>query len=178
MDNTIPITPLNIVVIVLYMTIMIAIALHFYRKNTTTEQYFVANRSFPGWAIGMSMLATSISSVTFLAFPAAAFAGDYRDLVINFMLPVAIIFAVLIFIPLFRRGNITSAYEYLGSRFGPIMRLYGTICFTLARFCWLGIILCLISNVLVVLTGWPIIPVIIITGIFVALYTIIGGISA
>ncbi len=178
MNNTISVTPLNIIVIVLYMTIMIAIAIYFYRKNTTTEQYFVANRSFPGWAIGMSMLATSISSVTFLAFPADAFAGDYRNLVINFMLPVAIIFAVLIFIPLFRRGNITSAYEYLGSRFGPIMRLYGTISFTLARFCWLGIILCLISNVIVVLTGWSIIPVIIITGIFVALYTVIGGISA
>ena len=100
----------------------------------------------------MPLLSTSVSSVTFLAFPAAAYAGDLRDLVINLMLPIGIIFALLVCIPIFRRGRITSAYEYLGARFGPIVRLYGTISFTLLRICWLGVILCLISNVIVVLT--------------------------
>ncbi len=166
------------VVLLAYLAGMWAVAFYFARRNTNTEQYFLGGRSFPGWALGMSMMATSVSSVTFLAFPAAAYAGDLRDLVINLMLPIGIIFALLVCIPIFRRGRITSAYEYLGARFGPIVRLYGTISFTLLRICWLGVILCLISNVIVVLTGFPTTPVIIVTGIFVAVYTIVGGIEA
>jgi SSS family solute:Na+ symporter len=168
----------DLLVLLAYLAGMWAVAFYFARRNTSTEQYFLGGRSFPGWALGMSMMATSVSSVTFLAFPAAAFAGDLRDLVINLMLPIGIVFALLIYIPLFRRGRITSAYEYLGTRFGPIVRLYGTISFMLLRICWLGVILCLISNVIVVLTGFPTIPVIIVMGIFVAVYTIVGGIEA
>lgn len=109
----------DLLVLLAYLAGMWAVAFYFARRNTSTEQYFLGGRSFPGWALGMSMMGTSVSSVTFLAFPAAAFAGDLRDLVINLMLPIGIIFALLIYIPLFRRSRITSAYEYLGARFGP-----------------------------------------------------------
>ena len=176
-DSNVVARPLDLLAVLLYLCVMAGIAVYFSRRNTSTEQYFVGKRSFPGWAVGMSMLATTISSVTFLAFPAAGFAGDYRDLVINFMLPIGVIFAVIVFIPFFRRGKLTSAYEYLGDRYGPVIRVYGTISFMLVRLCWLGVVLCLISNVVVVLTGWPMIPVIVGMGLFVAIYTVMGGMS-
>ena len=165
-------------VVLAYFGLMWCIAFYFARRNTSTEDYFVGGRAFPGWVVGMSMLATSVSSVTFLAFPAAAYAGDFRDFVINLMLPIGILIAVLVYIPMFRRRKLTSAYEYLGDRFSPIIRLYGMITFTIARLSWLGIILCLVSNVIIILTGWPVVPVIIFTGVFIALYTIVGGIGA
>lgn len=178
MLSVVAIRPLDLVVITLYLAGMAAIAVYFSRRNTTTEEYFVGNRAFSGPTLGLSLLATSTSSVAFLAFPAAAFADDFRDLVINLTLPVGVLLAVIVFIPLFRRGKTTSAYEYLGERYGVIVRLYGTFSFMIMRLCWLGIVLCLISNLIVVLTGWPLVPVIIATGIFVALYTVIGGIDA
>jgi len=176
--SVVAVGPLDIVVITLYLAGMATIAVYFARRNTTTEQYFVGNRSFSGTTLGLSLMATSVSSVTFLAFPAAAFADDFRDLVINLMLPVGVLLAVVVFVPMFRRGKTTSAYEYLGERYGVIIRLYGTFSFMIMRLCWLGIVLCLVSNLIVVLTGWPLVPVIIATGMFVALYTVIGGIDA
>lgn len=178
MLSVVAIRPLDIVVIALYLAGMAAIAVYFARRNTTTEEYFVGNRSFSGPTLGLSLMATSVSSVAFLAFPAAAYADDFRDLVINLTLPIGVLLAVVVFIPLFRRGKTTSAYEYLGARYGVIIRLYGTFSFMIMRLCWLGIVLCLISNLIVVLTGWEMVPVIIATGLFVALYTVIGGIDA
>ncbi|MEZ6193986.1 MAG: hypothetical protein R3C45_22295 [Phycisphaerales bacterium] len=63
------------------------------RKNTNTEEYFVGGRSFPGWAIGLSMVGTSISSVTFLAFPADAYKTAWLRFLPNLMLPFAILIA-------------------------------------------------------------------------------------
>lgn len=131
--------PIDIVVIVLYLMGMVGLGIWFSTRNRTTEDYFLGNRSFPGWAIGLSMLGTSISSVTFLAFPAAAFTLDWRQLVSNLTLPFVAVLAILVFIPFFRRGKTTSAFEYLGERFGPGARLYGTLSFILLQLIRLGL---------------------------------------
>jgi len=67
--------PLDLIVIAAYLAGLVAIGLRFARRQRTTEQYFVAGRSVPGWAMGLSLLATIITSVTFIAYPGAAYAG-------------------------------------------------------------------------------------------------------
>ncbi|MFP4292445.1 MAG: sodium:solute symporter [Cyclobacteriaceae bacterium] len=169
---------LDIVALLLYLLLMLTLGVYFSRRNNSTEEYFVGNRSFKGWVIGLSMLSTSISSITFLAFPAAAFTLDWRQLMSNLMLPLAAVLAILVFIPFFRRGRLTSAFEYLGERFGPVARLYGTISFLVLQVIRIGQILFLVAIPLNLFTGIPIMITIIFLGVFIAFYTVIGGIDA
>ena len=174
----VPLRSLDVIVILAYLAGLVAVALCFSRRNTNTEEYFVGNRSFPAWAIGLSMLGTSVSSVTFLAFPAAAYVLDWRQLVSNLMLPLVAILAVIVFIPFFRRGQLTSAFEYLEERFNPAVRLYGTLSFLLLQLIRLGKILFLVSIPISLLSGVEIHLVIVGLGLFIGFYTILGGFDA
>lgn len=168
----------DLVAILIYLSAMAALGIYFSKKNKSTEDYFVGNRAFKGWVIGLSMLSTSISSITFLAFPAAAYALDWRQLISNFMLPLAAVLAIIVFIPFFRRGKLTSAFEYLGDRFGPVARLYGTVSFLCLQIIRIGQILFLVAIPINLLTGIPILPTIMVVGVFIAFYTVVGGIEA
>lgn len=172
------IRPLDTTAILLYLLGMSAMALYFSKRNTNTEEYFVGGRSFPGWAIGISLLGTTISSVSFLAFPAAAYALDWRLLVPNLCLPFVAILAIIVFIPFFRRAKLTSAFEYLEDRYGSVVRLYGTISYILLALLRVGKFLFLASIPLSLFSGLPMPTVILLLGIFVAFYTILGGIDA
>ncbi len=172
------IRPLDIVVICLYLAGMALVGMYFSRRNQSTEDYFVGGRAFPGWALGLSMLGTSISSITFLAFPAAAYELDWRQLVSNLMLPLVAVLAIVVFIPFFRRGQLTSAFEYLEDRYGRVARLYGTLSFILLQLLRLGTVLALVSIPVSLLTGIPMHVVIVAVGIFIAFYTVAGGFDA
>jgi len=169
---------LDLAVIVTYLVAIVAIGFYFSRRNSTTEEYFVGNRSFSGWVIGLSMLGTIISSATFLALPAAAFALDWRQLSVNLVLPFVAVVAIVVFIPFFRRGKLTSAFEYLGDRYGTVPRLYGTISFIFLQLIRMSQILFLVAIPIQFLTGWSIEVVIVAAGLFIAFYTIAGGIEA
>lgn len=172
----------DVIVLAGYLAGLAVMGIGFARKNNSTEQYFLGGRSFPGWAIGISMVGTSISSVTFLAFPAAAFILDWRLLVPNLMLPLVAVLAILLFIPLFRRGGLTSAFEYLEERFGPMARLYAAASFLLMQLIRLGTVLYLVSLPVGFLVGATsdeaMMLVIVGCGLLVGLYTIVGGIQA
>ncbi|HTI51109.1 MAG TPA: hypothetical protein VL475_09160, partial [Planctomycetaceae bacterium] len=176
--NSTPLRVLDIAAILIYLAGMAGMGLYFARRNTSTEEYFVGNRSFRGWVVGLSMLGTTISSVTFLAFPGDAFGGDWRNLVSNLTLPLVAVVAIALFIPFFRRGNLTSAFEYLEQRFGPIVRLYGVASFIIVQLIRLARILFLMSLPVALLTGASLQTVIVGTGLFIAFYTIAGGIEA
>ena len=168
----------DLVVVILYMLGTAAIGVYFSKRNKNTEEYFLGGRSFPGWAIGLSMIGTSISSITFLALPAAAFALDWRQSSTYLTLPLICALAVIFFIPIFRKKKITSAYEYLEDRFGAGARIYGSICFLVGESLRLGTVLFLLSIPISLMTGFGINTVIIVTGVFIAFYTIAGGIDA
>lgn len=173
-----PIRTLDALTIAFYLLAMIGVGLYFARKTATTEQYFVGNRNFSGWVLGLSMLGTIVSSATFLALPAAAYVLDWRQLSVNLVLPFVAVLAVVFFIPFFRRGKLTTAFEYLGLRYGPIPRLYGTCSFILMQLIRMAQILFLVSLPIQFLTGAPIVVVIVVCGLFIAFYTIAGGIEA
>jgi solute:Na+ symporter, SSS family len=168
----------DLVVIILYMLGTAGIGLYFARKNNNTDEFFLGGRNFPGWAIGLSMIGTSISSVTFLALPAAAYVLDWRQSTPYLVLPFTCTLAVIFFIPIFRKGKITSAYQYLEARFGRPARLYGAICFLIGETIRLGVVLFLVAIPISLMTGVNINLVIVVAGLFIALYTVIGGIDA
>lgn len=168
----------DVVTVLIYLLAMVAAGFYFSRRNLTTEDYFVGNRSFSGWVIGLSMLGTIVSSATFLALPAAAFILDWRMLTVNLVVPFIAVLAVIVFIPFFRRGKLTSAFEYLGERYGVVPRMYGTVSFIILQIIRMAQILFLVSIVIQFLTGISIVWVIIAIGLFIGFYTYMGGIHA
>ena len=124
------------------------------------------------------MVGTSISSLTFLAYPADSFKTAWLRFLPNVMLPVVIITAAYFFLPFFRRNNIISAYEYLEDRFGPSIRIYGTVTFFIGQLVRISLILYLLSLMVNEITNLGVIQSILLAGFIVGLYTIIGGIEA
>src|SRR6266487_6078232 len=100
---------LDAVVIVVYMAAMVLIGVWFARRQTSTEAYFVAKRSIPSWAMGVSIYAALISSITFIAYPGSAYAGNWNELVPGFMVVGVLILVGLVIIPFFRHAVGMSA---------------------------------------------------------------------
>jgi len=177
---TLPLAGIHIIdsaVVVIYLISMLYLGFSFTRRAKDTQQYFVASRSYKGWVLGMSMMVTTISSITFLAFPAAAFALDWRMVANTFVWPVGMIVAIVFFIPFFRRGMAVTAFEYLDDRFGSLASLYGAVSFIILQLIRIGVILYLVSLAIGSLTGLPILWVIIVTGLIIGCYTVAGGIE-
>lgn len=168
----------DLIVLGLYFTALFVMGIYFSRRNTDTEEYFLGRRSFKGWVIGLSLVGTSISSITFLAYPGDAYKTAWLRFLPNLMLPLAVIIAVYFFLPFFRRGKTTTAYEYLEHRFGPSIRVYGASAFIIAQLARVSMILYLVSLVLQEMTGYNASWCILLAGLLVAIYTIIGGIEA
>lgn len=169
---------IDVATLVIYLLGMLAIGFYFSRRNTSTEEYFLGGRQFAGWVIGLSLVGTSISSVTFLAYPADGFKTAWLRYLPNLMLPLTAILAVLFFIPIFRRHSLTTAYEFLEMRYGPGVRIYGAATFIFAQLVRISTILYLLSLLIQEVTGLDSTWSVVIAGTFVALYTIIGGIDA
>jgi solute:Na+ symporter, SSS family len=165
-------------VLFLYLGGLFVMGLYFSRKNTSTEEYFLGGRRFKGWVIGLSLVGTSISSITFLAYPGDAYKTAWLRFLPNLMLPIAILIAARYFLPFLRREKTTTAYEYLEHRFGPSIRVYGASVFIFAQTVRVSMILYLLSLVLQEITGFDAVTCILVAGLVVAVYTIIGGIDA
>jgi len=168
----------DLVVMAINLGVMVAIGVYCARKTRSADAYFLANRSMPGWVVGFSMMATIISSMTFLAIPAFTFKNDWRFMPahILYFIPAAV--GYFVFMPFFRRGQIRSAYEYLEQRFGTWARLYGATAFLFYHLFRAGIILYLVSLALQTMSGFELRTVVCVLGILVAAYTILGGLEA
>lgn len=169
---------LDIFVIGLYMAGLVGMGLYFARRQTTTENYFIAKRSIPGWAMGLSLLATIITSVTFIAYPGAAYAGDWSLLVPGIMFVAVLAFAGAVVVPFFRHVVQMSAYEYFGRRFGSGVRIYSSFAFAVGHFSKMGFVFYLLALTLSSMTGWEIDHVIILTAVVTVFYTMLGGVEA
>ena len=169
---------IDLAVIVVYMAAILAIGLRFSRRQTSTERYFTAKRSIPGWATGLSLLATLISSVTFIAYPGSAYAGDWSNLVPGLMVTVVIVLVGRIIIPFYRRVVGVSVYEYFGKRFGYPVRVYSSIAYACGHFSKMGFVFYLLALTVTSMTGWSTERVIVLVGIVTIVYTLVGGIEA
>src|SRR5271170_6249349 len=169
---------LDLIVIGSYMAALVGIGFYFSRRQNTTEEYFVAGRSIPGWAMGLSLLATIITSVTFIAYPGAAYAGDWSLLVPGIMFVAVIAGIGVVVVPFFRHVVTMSVYEYFGKRFGSVVRSFSSLAFATGHFAKMGFVFYLLSLSVSGITGWPIVTIIVVLGVITIFYTFIGGLEA
>lgn len=169
---------LDVVVIAVYIGCLTGIGLRFARRQRTTEEYFVAGRSVPGWAMGLSLLATIITSVTFIAYPGAAYAGNWSLLVPGILFVGVLWLIGSVIVPFFRHVVRMSAYEYFGRRFGSGIRLYSSFAFAVGHFSKMGFVFYLLALTLASMTGWPVAWIILLTAVVTIFYTLIGGVQA
>jgi solute:Na+ symporter, SSS family len=170
--------PLDLIVIAIYFVAVAAIGLRFARRQTTTEAYFVARRAIPHWAMGLSIFATIISSITFVAYPGAAYKGDWNQLVPGFMAVGVLLVVGTVLVSFFRHAVGMSAYEYFEKRFGYGARAYSALAFTAGHFSKMGFVLFTITTAICGMTGWDKYNVIVGVGIITIIYTLLGGLEA
>ncbi len=138
-----------------------------------------AGRSLPGWAVGLSLFGSYVSSISFLANPGKSYDGNWNPFVFALSLPLACWLAAKFFVPLYREGEQISAYERFEKRFGRWARVYATVCFLLVQVARLGTILYLLSLALQPLVGSLPLPVLILLlGLLVTIYPMLGGTEA
>lgn len=165
-------------VFIIYLVGIVMFGSFFVRSSGTTEHFTMAGRSLPGWAVGMSLLGTYVSSISFIALPGKAIAADWNPFVFSLSLPLAAWMGARFFVPLYRESGDVSAYSYLERRFGPWARIYADACYLLTQLARIGSIMFLVALTLNILLGWDIRLIIIGTGLLVTLYTFLGGIEA
>jgi SSS family solute:Na+ symporter len=150
----------------------------FYRKNKTSSAFTLGDSDIPSWVIAMSIFATFVSSISFLALPGIAYLSNWNTFVFSLSIPVATLVAVKFFIPLYRRANSPSAYTYLENRFGPWARIYVSLCYLLTQLMRTGTILYLLALAVNTFFGWDLRIIIVLTGITIMLYSMLGGLRA
>ena len=167
------------VVIGLYFVVMFLIGMFFAKRTKSTDDYFKAGGRVPALVTAMSIYATALSSISFIAIPASVYNNSW----LLGMAPLGIILMVLwaayTFVPFFRRVNVTTAYEYLGRRFDNSFRLVGSLTFILFHVVRMAIVIYLptlaIQQVLPTLN--PVLITVLVS-IFCVAYTSMGGIEA
>jgi SSS family solute:Na+ symporter len=169
---------IDIIILIGYVIGVVVFGSYFVRKNKSPEAFTAAGRSLPGWAVGLSILGTYVSSISFLALPGKSYGADWNPFVFSLSLPLAAWMAVRFFVPLYREHGNISAYSYLEKRFGAWARIYATVCYLLTQLARMGSIMFLVALALHSLLGWDVVTIIICTGVLVTLYTLLGGMEA
>lgn len=168
----------DMVVIIVYLAAMVLTGLYFSRRNKSTDQFTKASGRIPGWAIGLSIYATFLSSNTFLGVPGKAFGSNWNAFVFSISMPIAAWVASKYFVPFYRGTGEISAYTHLEKRFGPWARTYAVICFLLTQFARMGSIFFGMALSLQALTGFSMSSIMVIMGICIIIYTVFGGMEA
>ena len=168
----------DLAVLVIYFVLLVGAGFYFRKRSASVEGFTVANRSLPGWICGLSIFGTYLSSNTFIGVPGKAYGENWNGFVFSLSLPISAYIAVKWFVPFYRKNAGLSAYEHLEKRFGPWARMYAVACYLLTQISRVGTIMFGVAVGLSVLTGWELETIIIVSGIAVTLYTLLGGIEA
>ncbi len=165
-------------VVALYFTAMAGIGAYFSRKNKNFKDFMFGGGNMPWLAVGISLIATSVSANTFLGYPAESYANDMRLLMSNFGIVVAIIIVGKVFIPRFKASGIKSGYELLELRFSKSVRTTAAVLYCCHLLLRMATLIYVPSLVLMKMTGMPFWTAAVSMGLFAVLYTALGGIKA
>ncbi len=177
-DGSSTLPAIDLAVLVLYLVAVVGFGCWFVRKSGNTDEFMAAGRSLPGWAVGLSIFGTYLSSNTFIGVPGKAYGSNFNSYVFSLSLLIAAPLAVRFFVPFYRKGGEISAYHHLERRFGAWARTYAVVCYLLTQIARMGAIMFGVALGLRALTGWPLEWIIVGTGAAVTLYTLLGGIEA
>ncbi|WP_295155722.1 sodium:solute symporter [uncultured Brachyspira sp.] len=167
------------VVIFLYFVAMFFIGVWFSKRTKSTQDYFNAGARVPAMVTAMSIYATALSSISFIAVPASVYNNSWLLGMAPTGIILIIIWVAIVFVPFFRRLNVTTAYEYLGSRFSYSIRLLGSLSFIIFHIIRMAIVLYLPT--LAMVKALPTVNPVLVTmlvGLFCVAYTSIGGMEA
>ncbi|MFH5802616.1 sodium:solute symporter [Alienimonas sp. DA493] len=165
-------------VLVLYFTATMALGFAFARRGGASEGFTTGNRSLPGWVCGLSIFATYLSSISYLALPGKSFADDWNPFVFSLAIPLATLIAVTWFVPYYRASTEVSAYAALERRFGLWARIYVSVFYLLTQIARMGVVMYLMALPMQMLLGWDMATLILVTGVSVTIYSFVGGIAA
>lgn len=169
---------IDYIIILTVLGITLYLGFRFANKQTTTENYFLSKGNFPSWALGLSLLSTLISSVTFLGYPAQGFTSNWILLVQGLMVPVVLLGTIWFIVPLYRKVIGLSTYEYFEKRFGIFARYYSSSSFVLRQFAGMGTVLFLIAVAINKMTNINPFIVLVIVGAILVVVNLKGGMQA
>lgn len=168
-------------VLAVYLLSMAAVGAWFWlgEKRASTDSFFVGSRTIPFWAAGVSLYATNVSSISFIAIPAKAFESDWTYLANNLIAILGLVFVAIWIVPLLRRLDLVSVFSYLETRFHPGIRMLASaMCIATQVGSRMSVILFLPALAIASITGLDVAWSILMMGVFTILYTTLGGMKA
>ncbi len=169
---------LDWLVFAVYFGAVVAFAWHQSRRNRGVEGFFLANRRMGWGAIGLSVMATQASAITYIGTTGQAFDDGMEFVQFYLGQPIAMVILCVVFVPFFYRSKVFTAYEYLERRFDARTRTLTSFLFLVSRGLAAGIVLYAPAIVLSVIMGWDERVTILVMGLITVAYTIMGGITA
>lgn len=172
------VSAIDIVIIIGYMLLMLAVGYLSGRKNKNQDDYFLAGHSMPWIPVALSVAATMISANGFIGGPGWAYTSGMYPVMVNITVPLAVFFALSVTTPVIYRMKVTSIYEYMGKRFGRYTRGLTIIQFFINSIIQISSMVYIPVLILQMVTGWPfyiLVPLVVITALA---YTLMGGIKA
>ena len=169
-------------VVAAYGAFMLGVGWYYSRRQTDTEEYFLGSRSLGSFVIGISLYATLLSTISYLAVPGELVKHGPGIVVWGMLgIPLIVVFCGFFLLPVFMKLRITSAYELLEGRLGIGVRITAAVIFILTRLVWMALLIYLAAKAVVVMVGWsesatPM--VVMVAGAIAVLYTALGGLRA
>ena len=148
------------------------------KHSQSVEGYFLANKSLPWWAVGLSVMATQLSAITLVGTTGQGYSDGMRFIQFYFGLPLAMIVICLTVVKFFHNANVYTAYEYLEKRFDVKVRTLTSFFFLVSRGLAAGVVVAAPSIILSIVLGWNLVYTIFAIGMTTTIYTMFGGVQA
>ena len=169
---------LDWIVVAIYLVWIVWDGLRRAHRTDELEGYFLAHRSLPWWAVGLSVMATQLSAITLVGGTGQGYADGMRFVQFYFGLPIAMVILSLTLVPFFHRARVYTAYEYLEQRFDLKTRTLASVLFLVQRGMSCGVIIAAPAVILSIVLGWNLTLTILAIGAPTVLYTLHGGVQA
>ncbi|MCA0375258.1 MAG: sodium:solute symporter [Gemmatimonadetes bacterium] len=169
---------INWIIVAVYLVVVIGDGLRRTRGTKNIEGYFLASRSLPWWAVGLSVMATQLSAVTLIGTTGQGATDGLRFVQFYFGLPIAMVILGVTLVPFLHGAKVYTAYEYLERRFDPKTRSLTSLLFLLSRGMSCGTIIAAPAVVLSAIFGWDLVWCVVLIGAPTVLYTVLGGVEA
>lgn len=169
---------LNWSIIIIYLLANLLLGFVLSKRVTTAEDFYIGRKTTPWWAIGISVLATYVSAMTFLGAPAWSYKEGLSVIAIHLNYPIVIVLVMALFLPFFMQSGVVSIYEYQEKRFGKTSRLIISVIFLMTQLLSSAAVLYGSALVISYITGVGVISSIVIVTIITLIYTSLGGITA
>ena len=166
------------IVVIGYLVLVASIGSAFYKKKSTSKEYFLGGRSMSWLPVGISILAADLSAITVMGCPAWGFRHNLALLVVAFGYPLVAPIVIYVFVPFYAKLNLYTAYEYLERRFDLKVRLLTSFLFQVLRGVHVAIVSYAPALVINLVTGLPVWKCILMMGLFTTFYTLLGGMKA